>query len=70
MCGVGKLAKTLEEKLLELGGEIRTETTVTAVLADEQIVKDDRGGSYEYKNLIWAADLKALYNVTETDRLP
>jgi phytoene dehydrogenase-like protein len=68
--GVGKLAEALQKKVLELGGEIRTETTVTGVLADEHIVKDDRGGSYEYKNLIWAADLKALYRVTETDGLP
>ena len=68
--GVGRLAEALQDKLLEFGGEIRTNTTVTAVLPDEHIVKDDHGVSYEYKNLIWAADLKALYRVTETGNLP
>ncbi len=68
--GVGRLAEALQEKLLKLGGEIRTETTVARIFPDEHIVKDDRGISYEYKNLIWAADLKTLYKISETGKLP
>ena len=67
--GVGRLAEALQEKLLEFGGEIRTKTTVTAVLPDKHIVKDNHGVSYEYKNLIWAADLKALYRLADTAKI-
>lgn len=68
--GVGTLAESLHKKLIELGGEIKTETTVTELIPDERVVRDSRGVNYEYKNLVWAADLKALYRITDTERLP
>lgn len=68
--GVGRLAEALKEKLIEYGGEIRTGTTVTSVMAGEHIVTDSNGDSYEYSNLVWAADLKALYRITDCSSLP
>jgi phytoene dehydrogenase-like protein len=68
--GVGRLAEVLQEKLLKLGGEIRTETTVTGVYPDRKQVTDDHGNVYEYDNLIWAADLKRLYRITDSGALP
>jgi phytoene dehydrogenase-like protein len=67
--GVGKLSEALKDKILELGGEIKTETTVTGVFPDKQIVKDDRDQSCQYRNLIWAGDLKTLYRIAETENL-
>jgi phytoene dehydrogenase-like protein len=67
--GVGRLAEVLQEKLNEFGGEIKTETTITEVFPDKHIAKDDKGVSYEYKDLIWAADLKMLYRITNTANL-
>ncbi|MDA3823665.1 MAG: FAD-dependent oxidoreductase [Bacteroidales bacterium] len=64
--GVGKLAETIEARLLELGGEIKKETTITKVNAAEKVVIDDDNTSYKYKNLIWAADLKSFYRITDT----
>jgi phytoene dehydrogenase-like protein len=67
--GVGKLSESLKDKLLEFGGEIRTETTINGVFPKEHIVKDEQNNSYKYKNLIWAADLKTLYKTAEIESL-
>ena len=39
------------------------------MLADKRLVKDQDNITYKYENLIWAADLKTLYKITETDGL-
>ncbi|MBN1925217.1 MAG: NAD(P)/FAD-dependent oxidoreductase, partial [Prolixibacteraceae bacterium] len=56
--GVGRLSELLGEKIIELGGEIKTETIVTGVSPDDNSLTDDKNFSYKYKNLVWAADLK------------
>lgn len=63
--GVGSLADSVYNKVLELGGEVLTETIITQVNAAEQWVKDDKNNVYTYDNLIWAADLKYFYSNTE-----
>ena len=67
--GVGQLAQVLADKIRKEGGEIRTETTVTEVFSDEHTIRDDHGSEYAYDNLIWAADLKTLYRLTQTEGL-
>ncbi len=64
--GVGKLAEAVETKLIELGGEIKRETSIRKVKAGEQMVIDQENKGYKYKNLIWAADLKTFYSITDT----
>ena len=64
--GVGKLSEAMRNKILEFGGEIKTETRIVNVKAFENTVTDHEGTTYKYDNLIWAADLKTLYNITET----
>jgi phytoene dehydrogenase-like protein len=68
--GVGNLAGAVKDKIIEFGGVIKTETTITEVHADECFVKDQDGISYHYDNLIWAADLKMLYRIIQTTVLP
>ncbi len=68
--GVGKLAEALEKKIIEWGGEIRRETRITTVKAGEQTVTDQNGTVYNYDMLIWAADLKAFYRITDPGGLP
>ncbi|NHB67759.1 phytoene desaturase family protein [Perlabentimonas gracilis] len=67
--GVGKLADALYGKIIEFGGEIKTATSVTAISPDNKTVVDEKGNTYNYKNLIWAADLKTLYRIAETEKL-
>ena len=67
--GVGKLPEALKNKIIECGGEIKTETKIIEVLAEKCLVKDQDNITYKYENLIWAADLKTLYKITVTEGL-
>jgi phytoene dehydrogenase-like protein len=67
--GVGKLADALHNKIIELGGEIKTGTMVTGVSVENKTVLDEKGNIYQYKHLIWAADLKTLYRIASTENL-
>ncbi len=64
--GVGKLAEVIENRFLEYGGEIKRETIIEKVEAFENRVWDQNKVSYTYENLIWAADLKTFYRITDT----
>ncbi len=68
--GVGKLAEVVKNKIAESGGEIKAGTRIIKVLANERRIKDQEDISYDYDNLIWAADLKTLYQITEIAGLP
>jgi len=64
--GVGKLAEAVEGKLIESGGEIKRETLIQKVEAVKRCVIDQDKQVYNYEKLIWAADLKTFYSITET----
>lgn len=67
--GTGKLPEALERKILENGGEISKETEIVKIVADKNLLKDQNGEIYEYKSLIWTADMKTFYSILETDNL-
>jgi phytoene dehydrogenase-like protein len=67
--GVGKLPEALKNKIIECGGEIKTETKIIEVLAEKCLVTDQNNIPYKYENLIWAADLKTLYKIIVTKGL-
>lgn len=67
--GVGVIADKLVEKIKEFNGEILSNTFITKINAYDQIVTDDKNQKYEYKNLIWAADLKMLYSIINVENL-
>ncbi|MDP3436992.1 MAG: SDR family NAD(P)-dependent oxidoreductase [Bacteroidales bacterium] len=63
--GVNKLCDALKNKILENGGEIKTETKIIEVLPGGSLLKDQNYVDYKYRNLIWAADLKTFYNILD-----
>jgi phytoene dehydrogenase-like protein len=67
--GVGKLSEALKNKITEFGLEIKSETKIIKVMAEKCIVRDQNNVTYKYDNLIWAADLKTLYKIIETEGL-
>jgi len=68
--GTGALPRILEEKIIESGGKIELNTTITEVIpAEKQVVSAD-GETFKYGNLIWAADLKTLYRNLNTKGIP
>jgi len=67
--GVGKLSDALKNKITQLGGELKSETKIIEIQADNKLVIDQNNLSYKYDNLIWANDLKSLYKITSTEGL-
>ncbi len=68
--GVGQLPEKVTQKARELGVEIRLNTRVTGLDVAQRIVTDERGETYRYTDLVWAADLKTLYRIAQTNGLP
>lgn len=60
--GTGTLVHMVEDFILKHNGTIQTDTTVGYVDPVKRVVKDHNGTEYSYRQLIWAADLKHLYN--------
>jgi len=67
--GIGKLAQAVEKKVIESNGEIKTNTKIIEIDTAKNILKDEKGEIYRYKYLVWAADLKTLYNIAKVDGL-
>lgn len=67
--GVGKLAEALTNKFLEFGGELKTNTTITKVMVKDLKIADQNNNFYNYKQLVWAGDLKTFYKITDTQGL-
>jgi phytoene dehydrogenase-like protein len=51
------------------GGLIHTSATIESLHPEEKFVLDDKGNRLEYSHLIWAADLKQLYQRINIDAL-
>ena len=59
--GTAAVVDLLKNKVLDGGGEIKLNKQIISVNAAEKKVTDSAGESYAYDHLIWAADLKTLY---------
>ncbi len=61
--GTGALPHALEQFSREKGVEIRLETAITQVDPGKHQATDARGNVYQYRKLLWAADLKRFYQI-------
>lgn len=67
--GTHLVAKLLEEKITEWGGEIQLNRQIVEISPSESKVIDLEGNDYHYDHLIWAADLKSLYRNVNSSEL-
>ncbi|NCC76911.1 MAG: NAD(P)/FAD-dependent oxidoreductase, partial [Clostridia bacterium] len=67
--GTGVLAETLQNFILEHGGEIRRSTEICKIDPLSQQVLDGSGQIWDYQDLIWCADLKLLYAIVNESEL-
>lgn len=67
--GTGVFSQKLIDFIQQHGGEIRTNTTVTSINLEKQAVITEDGGEFEYRQLLWTADQKQLYQVVDRDAL-
>ncbi len=65
--GTGVLIDKITDFIKDHNGKIMMDTTIEKIDIDKKEATDQNGTIYSYKKLIWAADLKALYNVVDID---
>jgi phytoene dehydrogenase-like protein len=63
--GTGTLSDALAQFIRANQGEIRCETEIARLDARYRQVWDTKGQAYPYQKLIWAADMKRLYQVAD-----
>lgn len=67
--GTGAVPEKMENFIVDHNGEIKKETEICSVDLEIKQVKDLNGNTYSYKKLIWASDLKRLYNSIDLNSL-
>jgi len=67
--GVGALIDKLVEAIKERGGEVRYQTKITRIDAQDKRLTDSNGNEYQYRKMIWAGDLKTLYAITNDEKM-
>lgn len=67
--GTGTLIDRITDFILANGGVIRTGVSVTGINPEQKLVTDNTGNQTAYSNLVWACDLKHLYNIIPTGEL-
>ena len=68
--GTGTLSQALATYIVKHQGIIQTKTRIVSIDVSNRCLKDEAGNVYEYQKLIWASDLKQLYqNMTNFEVL-
>ena len=67
--GTGTVVQKMVSFIENHHGKISTNTEITAVDPQKQMVIDRQGSTHAYRRLIWAADLKTLYRILNLDTI-
>ena len=67
--GTKVLPDKLEDYISNQGVQIKINTKITEIWPEKHQISDKNGNRYEYKKLVWAADLKTLYDIINTDTI-
>ena len=67
--GTGTLTEKIAEFIIANQGIILKETSIQSIDVEKKEAIDSQGNMYGYKKLIWAADLKRLYDALNIDSI-
>ncbi|MBW6478972.1 MAG: NAD(P)/FAD-dependent oxidoreductase [Bacteroidales bacterium] len=67
--GTGTVIDRLTDFIIEKGGIINTGVSVAGLNPEQKYIIDSNGNRFRYSSLIWACDLKQLYNIIPVDEL-
>jgi phytoene dehydrogenase-like protein len=67
--GTGEFIEKLTDFIKSHGGEIRTGAAVTSIDLEKKFVRTGDGQEIKYRQLLWAADQKTLYQMIDLDNL-
>ena len=65
--GTGVLIDKITDFIKKNNGQILLDTAIENIDIEKKEATDQNGNIHSYKKLIWAADLKTLYDVTDID---
>lgn len=69
MGGTATVINSITDFIIDQGGVINTDVSVTSLNPEQKYVVDKHGNRTDYNNLVWACDLKQLYNVVSIDEM-
>ncbi|MBN2663789.1 MAG: NAD(P)/FAD-dependent oxidoreductase [Bacteroidales bacterium] len=67
--GTASLIEKMEEYIVQKNVVIETNTEIVSLNPEEKYIVDKQGNKSEYEDLIWAGDLKLLYNSVAIEEL-
>ena len=67
--GTQVLPDKLKDYIVERGAAIQNDTEVKEIDLEQHRLSDRNGNGYNYKQLVWAADLKTLYDIVNIDSI-
>jgi phytoene dehydrogenase-like protein len=67
--GTQVLPDRLKKYISDCDGKVQNDTEIKEINPEQHRLSDQNGNSYTYKKLIWAADLKTLYNIVSLDSI-
>ncbi len=67
--GTGSLPDALVKYLNIHGADLKLRCSIISINPENKTVIDSDGNKYNYKNLIWACDLKSLYNLIDINNI-
>jgi len=63
--GTGVLVDKMAKFIVGNNGEFKNDTEICSINPQVKQIKDSKGNEYSYKKLIWASDLKKLYEIID-----
>lgn len=67
--GTATFIHAIENYGIKHGAEIKVSTSIESLHPEEKYVIDNNGNRFEYDNLVWAGDMKQLYNIIPVEKL-
>lgn len=67
--GTATIIEGVKEFVTQNGGVINTGVAITSLNPEKKFVVDSKGNRIEYSNLVWASDLKQLYNIIPVEHV-
>jgi phytoene dehydrogenase-like protein len=67
--GTGKLIEKMTSFIESHGGKISTNVDIRMVDPGNRMVMDAQGNQYQYRKLVWAADLKSFYRLVRLENI-
>lgn len=68
--GTGKIIEKMVGFIQNHNGVIQNNTRITAIQPNKRQIFDDQGNVYQYRQLIWAADITSFYEFIDLEDIP